>query len=1082
MADWLQLTPKLSAHPPNSLPVRGGSVIYRYRFLRLPCAVTWVCDTNGGKPGQSAKSHWGCPNSWDSQSNIRDWNVKKTTLSALKAGAAPLVLGLAFVSSTAFAQDAAAVDCKANSSDAACADEGQIVVTGSILKQTDNKALPVTTLTAATLEERGLNTAAESIQRLVANSGSTIQQGWNTGFNFASGANAPALRGLTVQTTLSVADGLRIAPYPLADDGQRNFVDLNTIPDAIIEKIDVLRDGASSTYGADAIAGVINVVTKKEVKGLYLNGSAGISQRGDAGEKRIDATYGYGDLQDQGFNFYVSAEYQKQDPLFARERGYPFNSSDLQGICNAAGSCMVNHNWNGTTAEDGSFNGLISIPGITLVRPVTTAGAFSGAGRFSYLNPAAGCRDFTLNPNIGSSTTAPLIGACEVDFQNKYIMLQPKIERKGLSARFTANVGDRAQVYAMVNYYNTKTFASFTPLGFNGTPTNPTSGALAYNVIAPVYICPTGVGTRNGVGTGCDATNGVLNPYNPYAANGQTAQLFVRSTRGRTVETDARSLRGVLGIDGNFGDGWNYSASFTASNVRLRRDQSNYFQPQLIMNALARGTFNFLDFNANTDAQWDAIAPRQRTISNSDLWQGTVQISKELIELPGGKLQAAVGGQYRHESIDAPSANPANFDAPYTRYYSINAVGTSGARNVKSAFYEIQAPILEQLEVNASGRYDSYSTGQNAFSPKFSAKFKPIPELTFRGSWSKGFRIPSFNEAFGLPTTGFVTRTVTAANCATPTFQAFCTAHANNTYATGPISLGITSVGNPALAPERSTSINAGVVFEPTRNINLTVDFWRIKIKDLIVGVTDTLTPFNAYYANNGVVNIPGIVVTPSGNVDPAFPNALPHIGTIQASFRNANSQTVSGLDFGANARFNLGDDVSWSSTFDASYMIKYELNDNGTISRYDGSLGPCNNTSCAGVPKWRAAWQNTLKIKNTSLSLTAYYTAGYDNAAVDAGDVIGDCATNAANGNAVQVYVDGTPVQCKAKPTWNADFTISQKVNDNFTIYANVLNVFDIDAPLDTASTYQIFQFNPAWAGPNIMGRYFRVGAKVHF
>ena len=1004
--------------------------------------------------------------------------MKNTTLIALKAGAAPFVLGLAMISTAAFAQTAA-VDCAATPNDAACTEDSpSIVVTGSLFRRTDTETpSPVTVISAETLEERGLNNPAEAIQRLSINNGSTITQGWNTGFNFASGANAPALRGLTVQTTLSIADGLRLAPYPLADDGQRNFVDLNTIPDAIIERIEVLRDGASSLYGADAIAGVINIVTKKEVQGLHLNGSAGISQRGDAGEQRIDATYGYGDLEDQGFNFYVSAEYQRQDALFARDRDYPYNSSDLTGICNAAGSCLTNHNWNGYTAENGLFNGLISIPGVALVRPVTTPGAFSGSGRFAYLNPAAGCRDFPNQPNIGASGTAPLSGVCEVDFQNRYIMLQPDIERKGLSARFTANIGERAQFYAMANYYNTKSHASFTPLGFNGTPTAPQSGALAYNVIAPVYICAAGVGTRNGVGTGCDSTNGVLNPNNPFAAQNQTAQIFVRSTRGRTIDTDSRSLRGVLGIDGSFGDSWNYSASFTASNVRLNRTQLNYFQPQAIMNALARGTFNFRDLESNTQAQWDAIAPPNSTVSNSNLWQVSGHISKELMELPGGKLQILAGGQYRSESIDAPSANPANFDAPYTRYYSVNAVGTAGSRNTKSAYYEISAPVIEQVELSASGRYDSYSTGQNAFSPKFGAKFTPIPQLAIRGTWSKGFRIPSFNEAFGLPTTGFVTRTL---NCTT--FATFCAAHGNNAYATQPFALGITSVGNPGLAPERSTSITAGIILEPTKNINLTVDFWRIKIKDLIVGVTDTAAPLSAYYLNNGVVNLPGITVTPSGTTDPAFPNALPHLGTIQASFRNASNQTVSGIDFGANAKFEIGNDLTWFSSADASYMLKYELNDGGTISRYDGSLGPCNNTSCAGVPKWRGSWQNTLKFGGTTVSLTAYYTSGYDNAAVDAGDIIGDCLGNAANGNAVQSYVDGTPVQCRAKPTWNADFTISQKVGDKFTLYANVQNVFDIGAPLDTASTYQIFQFNPAWAGANIMGRYFKVGAKVDF
>ena len=150
----------------------------------------------------------------------------------------------------------------------------EVVVTGSILRRTDAETpSPVTVISAESLEERGINTVSEALQRLSANNAGTITQGWNTGFNFASGANAPALRGLTVQDTLSVADGLRIAPYPLADDGQRNFVDLNTIPSAIVEKIEVLRDGASSTYGADAIAGVINVITKKEIQGLHFGGS-----------------------------------------------------------------------------------------------------------------------------------------------------------------------------------------------------------------------------------------------------------------------------------------------------------------------------------------------------------------------------------------------------------------------------------------------------------------------------------------------------------------------------------------------------------------------------------------------------------------------------------------------------------------------------------------------------------------------------------------------------------------------------------------------------------------------------------------
>lgn len=1017
--------------------------------------------------------------------------VKKAHSSTLKLSAAPIILGIALASAPAFAQTAGRLQSTPPRDEPATTPGpvADIVVTGSILRRTTEEApSPVTVLSSEVLLERGINTVADAVQRLSANGAGTITQGWNTGFNFASGANAPALRGLTVQATLSISDGLRMAPYPLADDGQRNFVDLNTIPNAVVERIEVLRDSASSTYGADAIAGVINIITKKEIRGLHLGGSVGVSQRGDAGEQRVDVTWGYGDLASKGFNFYVSGEYQKQAPLWARDRGYPFNTQDWSRVCGESGSCLTNLNWNGFTKERydqliaagkdpaAAFNGLTSVPGVTLVRPVSATNPRTGEGRYQYLNPAAGCRNYPMHQNIGGSASAPLAGVCEVDFQNRYTMLQPEIERKGLTARFTANVGERAQVYAIANYYQTRTNAIRTPIGFNGTPTPPNNGALAYNVMLPVYICSAGVGTVTGLNTGCNATNGTLNPYNPFAAGGQTAQAFVRSTRPRGVNTDSRALRGVLGVEGSFGDDWRYKANFTASEVRLKRTQNGYLIPQRIMDAVARGQINFNDLNATPADVWDNISPRNVTTSTSDLVQVEATLAKDLFELPGGPLQAAVGAAYRKESINAPSANPGTLGNQYDRYYGINSVGTSGSRNVKSAFFEVSAPIIEQFEVNVAGRYDDYSTGQSNFSPKVGVKFTPIRQIALRGTFSKGFRIPSFNESFGLPTTGYVTRSV---NCAD--YAVFCAQHGNNSY-TSNYSLGLTQTGNPRLDPEKSTAFTAGVVIEPIRNVSLTVDFWHIKVKDLIVGVTDTSAAEAAYYANNGVVNIPGINVLP-GQPDPAFPNALPVIGFIESSFTNQDQQTVSGIDFAAQASLPITDAVTWRTNFDASYMLKYELKtDAGTALRYDDTLSPCNVTSCSGSPKWRGSWQNTLEFGGTAVSLTAYYTKGYDTASIDFGGIKGDCAFNAANGTSTHAYVDGTPVNCRTKDIWSLDMTVTQKVGERFTIYANILNLLDTKPPFDPDAAYALFGFNPAWAGPNILGRYIRIGAKVDF
>lgn len=952
----------------------------------------------------------------------------------------------------------------------------EVVVTGSILKRTDiETASPVSIVTAETLEERGINTISEAIQRLPSNNAGTIQQGWNTGWNFASGANAPALRGLTVQATLSVSDGLRLAPYPLADDGQRNFVDLNAIPSAIVERIEVLRDGASSTYGADAIAGVVNLITKKEIQGWDMGVSYGDSQDGGAEETALNATWGIGSLAEDGYNFYISSEYKKQGILRASDRGYPYNTADLQRNCGPSGSCMANLNWNGITAEDGSYNGFISIPGVALVRPVLDDTATSGSGRFEYLNPSAGCRNWdTVTIDPGMSTTSPLT-SCEVDYRNAYLQLQPEIERIGLTLKFTANIGDNAQLWAMGNYYKADSFASITPLGFNGLPTPPRPATLTtYNVLLPVYVCSTGIGTQSGLNTGCDATNGQLNPYNPYAADGQRAQAFFRSPFGRTIDTSSRSLRFASGLDGEYGDGWRYSANLTASEVGLTRIQGNYYIPQRIMDVVARGSFNFDDPLATPQEVWDYIAPDNRTYSVSRLWQVQAQVAKDLMDLSGGPLQGALGVSYREESITAPSGNPANDSAPWTRYYSINAVGTAGSRDVTSAYFEINAPVIQQLELMASGRFDDYSSGQSNFSPKLGIKWTPIESLIVRGTWSEGFRIPSFNEAYGLPTTGYVTRSV---DC--DVYPDFCAAHGNQGAYYTNYNLGLTQTGDPELDPEESTSFTAGIVWQPLDNLSINLDYWQIKVENLIVGVTDTSEAEDQYYSNNGVVDIPGITVIP-GTPDTAFPNALPVLGFIQSSYANQDEQTVSGIDIGVTYNMPIGS-VGWTSTFDASWLMEYQLKaDDGTVYDYEGTLSPCNVTSCSGAPEWRATWQNTFQIQDTAVTLTAYYTQGVDNASVDYGGVPGDC--EASLHASVATYVDESPVNCKSGDIWNVDLTVRHQLNEQITLFADVLNVLNIEPEFDPSAAYGLFNFNPAWSGANILGRYFRVGAKFQF
>src|SRR5947209_7969149 len=209
--------------------------------------------------------------------------------------------------------------------------EQAIVITGTVSRQTQT-ASPVTVVSASNLQDRGITSVADAVQTLSANNAGTDPTSWSA-FGFATGASAPSLRGFNDAYTITLFDGLRSAYYPLADDGYRNFVDINTIPESIVDRIEVLQDGASANYGADAVAGVVNVIIKKEIRGIHGNASYGFSQKGDAKEKRFDLTLGYGSLADQGFNVYINGEYQKNDPLFLNQRGYPFNTADRSGIC-----------------------------------------------------------------------------------------------------------------------------------------------------------------------------------------------------------------------------------------------------------------------------------------------------------------------------------------------------------------------------------------------------------------------------------------------------------------------------------------------------------------------------------------------------------------------------------------------------------------------------------------------------------------------------------------------------------------------------------------------------------------------------
>jgi iron complex outermembrane receptor protein len=930
-----------------------------------------------------------------------------------------------------------------------------IVVTGTLFRRTDTETVsPVTSLSADAIQQRGLTTIADAVQSLAAGNGGNIPQGFTGAF--ASGSSAISLRGLTTNSTLTLFDGLRAASYPLADDGQRSFVDLNTIPSAIVDQIQVLRDGASSTYGADAIAGVVNVILKKEIKGINGRAEAGISDRGDAANQRLQLTLGYGDLDEQGFNVYISGEYQHQESLFARDRGFPYNTNNLTSIDAGNGFTGRNGNFGATPPTSASSSGATTaiVRPATLTRPGDVlSGVATATGQFAVLSPTGNCA-------IGQVTHTNSAGRyCEQDLVNDYTVIMPNQTRFGGTLHATANVGENAQAYLTATYYVSRVLIDQSPQSIrsNGNPFE----------------------TR-GISLPALLSNGTLNPQNPFAASGQAALIYYRfGDIDSSLQNEAKTFRVAGGVDGTFGDGFGYSLSGTYMRTDLDQTRRGFLYVPALLNAVRDGTYNFVDPSQNSETIRDTIAPTFYNRASSELWQLQATLTKDLAQLPGGPLQLGGGAQIRYESIYDPTAVP-NRD-----YITVNPFSAIGDRYVTGAFFELNAPVFEQLELNASGRYDHYSIGFDRFSPKIGAKFTPIREIAIRGTYSQGFRAPSIPETSGSvigftqyePGTG-----LSAADRAT-----LLARYGNNSYITGVYGLGNNSTGNPDVKPEKSRSFTGGVVFQPQSWLSLTVDYYNIRKKDLILSAGGNPALIASNYLLNGT--IPDGVTLTLNPTDPANPTLRATPLSVNFLYSNGNTLQTSGIDGQISASIPIGDGVKFSSALEGTYIINYDIDD-GTgsgIQKFAGTLASYAITSASGTPRWRANWQNTIETGPFTLTGTAYYVSGYKGYADD------NTGPGSTCDQAIETSIryddpfnplggtGGGALQCNVDDFISVDFNAQYKVNDNFTFYVNMINAFDAKAPFDP-NTYGGNNYNPAFAASGIIGRLFRAGATFKF
>ncbi|GGD87695.1 TonB-dependent receptor [Tsuneonella deserti] len=996
--------------------------------------------------------------------------TNQTLAPRLLTGAA--MIALAAVASPVLAQDSNVPDATTQT-----AEEPEIVVTGTLLRRGNvETALPVTVITDESLQRAGITNTADAVRQAAADGAGSIGIGFTSGFS--AGGSAVSLRNLGVSSTLLLVNGLRSANYPLSDDGHNSYADLNSIPQVNVERIEVLKDGASSLYGADAIGGVVNIITRRQFNGIEGGAEGGVTEKGDGHKYRVRLLGGIGDYEGQGWNFYVGGEYEENGKITADSRGFPFNTLDLSSIGGR------DNNRADDTLTTPTTNAVVTrVTQTDLNNPLagTVANATTPA-IFTSLTPLANCPFGTFSEN----TSARVGTACAHDLTKEYVQILPPQERYAGVARFSYRVSDTIEGYLEGSYSHNKVDITLLPRGirqnqaFGGSPSTSTSNP---GIVLPVYICSSGVNCAT-------AADRQLNPNNPYAAAYANdpahgaARIYYAFGDVKAGSVRINELYRITGgLRGSIADSWDWRLDAAYSRDNLNLTQTGFANLNGLIKAINTGSYNFRDPSQNSQAVRDSVLPPITSLSNSSEFTVDGSISHALFELPGGPVQLAVGGQYRKEKLTNRSANP-NLDVP-----GLSTAQAYGDRDVWAGFFEVNAPILENLEVTGSGRYDHYSEGFSHFSPKVSFKYQPIRAVSFRGSYSEGFRAPTFAESNPLSSfSGFVG--FNPGNNA-----AFKAAHAANAAYYANYSIGRGYVGNPDIEPETARSYSLGAVFEPTRWFTFTADYFYVKKSNLIVTGPLSGKAIDAYYSVSGqtfasaaaasaagcaavAAVAPGYSCNVIDGADPFALNALPRLLVLNAPYVNANYDVVSGLQFTANADVPVTDGIRWQSRLDLQETLKFDRHlDTGEVQKFTGSVGPADLSSGGGTPRWRGNWQNTLDFGDFSLTATTYYVGAMKGIATDQGNLDTSCdATlykDSAGGNSF----------CKIKSFVYTDLNATFEVNDDFSFYLMVGNVTNARAPLYANVLYTSQpNYLASWHIPGLVGRTFKAGANFRF
>lgn len=908
----------------------------------------------------------------------------------------------------------------------------RVEITGSNIRRAQTEtASSVQKLSREDIEKSGKSSVAELLQTLAVDNQGSVPTTFGSGF--AAGASGISLRGLGAASTLVLINGRRIAPYGLADDGQKVFADLNIIPVEAVERVEILKDGASSIYGSDAIAGVVNVILRKDFQGSVGKLTYGQTRYSDGQDVRASVTHGFGSLDDNNFNFLFNFEYGKKGKIRNSERAGrgQIGRSDLRDL---GFSAQENLAGVGSILDVNSAQSAIN----GNVRNPTTLEYFNRANLagtgFTRTFPDAACANFSTLSQVGSG------GGCIIDHKQRYDLIQPSSENFNIFGRGTLKINANMQAYSELNLYKSESQSQTSPsavhssTGFPGGPVNNAGIAL-----------------------------GATHPDNPFFGTAARLRYLAADVGPRVSNIDSTFARFVAGLKGTMGV-WDYDTAFLYSQNKVSNERMGYLQRDVafaLLNptaanvaaagagsaayaALPAGTFWRIAENArlNSPELYAALSPMISNDAKTEVSQIDFKASREFGELAGGPMGLAFGAEFRHEStrLDPTSG---------TDRGNIIGLGYSAykaQRNIGALYAEVLAPVLKSLELSGAVRADRYSDVGNSFTPKVGAKWTPVRELALRGTYAAGFRAPGAAENGVGGSSGFT-------NAEDP---ARCALGVDSACSPSPVAI-ITSP-NPNLDPEKSKSYTLGLIWDPLPKTSLSIDLWQINRKNEInqEQITDAI-------AKGQVSRDPSTAVVAG---DPG------QIQAVLANYVNSAKTQVRGIDIDFRQGFDLGQ-ANGRLIFDAkwTHLFKWlRTEKDGTRFEFAGTHGNCDVTNCIGTPDDRINVGLTWDRGPLKLATIVNYRGSMINKNHEDDT---ECASHFADGS-------DAPTGCKIKSFTTVDLTARYMISQKTEVFGGIQNVFDKIAPLDPL-TYGATSFNPLdYRGAT--GRFFSVGLKHTF